>query len=145
MKPGSFRMLPLPALLCAALGYGSSPAVLAEDLSTRSGPQLYQQFCASCHGKAGEGDGPVAPFFKLLPPDLTLIARRSGGTFPTERIRRIVDGRSILPPHGAREMPVWGMEFAWATDDPLVGREVADAAIGRLVEYLRAIQKPPAR
>lgn len=133
------RTLPAAALaLCAA------PAVFGAELSTSSGAQLYRQFCASCHGKGGEGDGPVAPFFKLKPPDLTLIAKRSGGVFPAERVRRIVDGREAPAPHGAREMPVWGIEFAMTADDPATSKAAADAAIGKLVEYLRSIQKAPA-
>ncbi|HXC57989.1 MAG TPA: c-type cytochrome [Steroidobacteraceae bacterium] len=133
---------PIMALLCAtglALS-GLNPAQ-AEDLSTSSGAQLFKHYCASCHGKNGTGDGPVAPFFKLLPPDLTQIARRSGGTFPGERVRRIIDGREGVPPHGTREMPVWGLEFAMTSPDAATGRAAADASIDRLVQYLKSIQK----
>jgi mono/diheme cytochrome c family protein len=125
-------------LLCALAGMSGA---LAEDLSTSSGAQLFQRFCASCHGRSGEGNGPVAPFFKLAPPDLTLISRRSGGKFPAERTRRIIEGRDSLPPHGPREMPVWGMEFAMTAEHEASARAVADANIARLVEYLRTIQK----
>jgi hypothetical protein len=41
-------------------------------------------------------------------PDLTLLARRHGGTFPEDEVRKIIDGRTTLPPHGSREMSVWG-------------------------------------
>ena len=116
------------------------PAVRAQDLSAYSGAQLFHRFCASCHGAGGEGNGPVAPFFKLLPPDLTQISRRSGGSFPAERIRRIVDGRENPPPHGAREMPVWGLEFAMTSEQPQA-QAAADASISRLVDYLKSIQK----
>jgi mono/diheme cytochrome c family protein len=116
------------------------PVAHAQDLSAYSGAQLFRRFCASCHGASGEGNGPVAPFFKLLPPDLTQISRRSGGSFPTERIRRIVDGRESPAPHGAREMPVWGLEFTMTSEQPQA-QAIADASITRLVEYLRSIQK----
>lgn len=116
------------------------PATQAQDLSVYTGAQLFHRFCASCHGASGEGNGPVAPFFKLLPPDLTQISRRSGGSFPAERIRRIIDGRENPPPHGAREMPVWGLEFAMTSEQPQA-RAVADASITRLVDYLKSIQK----
>jgi mono/diheme cytochrome c family protein len=143
MNCQTLRMRSIPALLCATLTLALLPPAFAEDLSALTGPQLYRQYCGSCHGRAGEGNGPVAPFFKLLPPDLTEIARRSGGTYPAERVRRIIDGREMLTPHGAREMPVWGFAFAMAADDAAVGRAMADTAIARLVEYLRSIQKPP--
>ena len=116
-------------------------AAVAEDLSTSSGAQLFNRYCASCHGKGGQGDGPVAPFFKLMPPDLTLISRRNGGSFPADRVHRIIDGRQAISPHGAREMPVWGFEFEWTATDPAGARAAAESSIGKLVEYLRSIQK----
>ena len=128
-----------------ALALAAAPASFAEDLATSTGAQLYRQFCASCHGAGGHGDGPVAPFFKLQPPDLTQIAKRNGGEFPLERVRRILDGTANLPPHGAREMPVWGIEFAMAADDPATGRQVAQSTITRLAEYLRSMQQAPPR
>jgi mono/diheme cytochrome c family protein len=132
----------LRGLLCIVLACAWTAAMPAEDLSTSSGAQLYRQYCASCHGKGGEGDGAVAPFFGLKPLDLTLINRRSGGTFPTERVRRIVDGREVPAPHGTREMPVWGMQFGMTEGKPADAEAAARAAIDRLVEYLRSIQKP---
>jgi mono/diheme cytochrome c family protein len=117
-----------------------APVAVAEDLSTYSGEELFGRFCASCHGLKGEGEGPVAPFFRVAPPDLTEIARRHGGEFPYERVREIIDGRKILAPHGWREMPVWGREFITAEGDTPEGRARADALINRLVDYLRSLQ-----
>jgi mono/diheme cytochrome c family protein len=127
---------------CVALSALSVTALPAytQDLSMYSGAQLFRRFCASCHGAKGEGDGPVAPFFKLMPPDLTQISRRSSGSFPAERVRRIIDGRERVLPHGAREMPVWGLELAMASTQPNA-QAAADAGIARLVEHLRSIQK----
>jgi mono/diheme cytochrome c family protein len=122
------------------LGTGNHAAI-AQQLAGSSGAQLFRQYCASCHGRSGHGDGPVAPFFKLSPPDLTQISRRSGGTFPTERVRRTIDGRENPAPHGAREMPVWGLQFEMTDDPPARSRAEAEAAIQRLVEYLRALQR----
>jgi mono/diheme cytochrome c family protein len=117
----------------------------AEDFSGYSGEQLYQRFCASCHGTDARGDGPVAPTLKVLVPDLTRLTRRQGEDFPMERMRRIIDGREILAAHGARRMPVWGYEFASATvSEPDAGEKEAGTLIDKLVEYLRSIQNPPA-
>jgi mono/diheme cytochrome c family protein len=133
----------VPKYLTLLLALAGMSGAFAEDLSAYSGAQLFQRFCASCHGKLGAGDGPVAPFFKLSPPDLTMISRRSGGQFPTDRVRRIIDGREILYPHGVREMPVWGLEFALSASDPASARarSKAESNITLLVEYLRSIQK----
>ncbi len=136
LSPQSLRAAFVLPLLLAGLS-----AAHAEDLSTSSGAQLFKRYCASCHGQGGQGDGPVAPFFKLLPPDLTLISRRSGGSFPAERVRRIIDGREAISPHGAREMPVWGLEFEWTATQPDAARAASETSIAKLVEHLRSIQK----
>ena len=74
----------------------------------QSGPYLYRVFCASCHGETGKGDGPVADLLKRPPGDLTQIARRAGGNFPRDAVIRTIDGRTLVPAHGPREMPIWG-------------------------------------
>ncbi|MGC2459846.1 MAG: cytochrome c [Steroidobacteraceae bacterium] len=112
----------------------------AEELSGYSGAQLYQRFCASCHGSRGFGDGPVASSLKSMVPDLTQITKRHGGTFPADQVRRIIDGRAVQPPHGTREMPVWGYEFRSAGAADESGPRSADELIGRLLDYLRSIQ-----
>ncbi len=127
----------------AALALGTilaAPTSSAEELSTYTGAQLYTRFCAACHGRTAEGNGPVAPFFKLAPPDLTQLAKRRGGEFPTEKLQQIIDGRANLAPHGSRQMPVWGIEFVSAEGTAAEGRAGADTLIARLVEYLRSLQ-----
>lgn len=109
----------------------------AAELTSYSGAELYQRFCASCHGRSGLGDGPVASQLKVLVPDLTRLARRHGGEYPAEDVRRIVDGRSVHMAHGTRTMPVWGYEFRAAGD---TASGAADELVRRLVEYLRSIQ-----
>ncbi len=118
---------------------GLSLEVRSEELSGYSGAQLYHRFCASCHGADAHGDGPVAESLHVMVPDLTLIARRHGGTFPAEQLRKIIDGRMVLPPHGQRDMPVWGFEFRAAAPAGQDDR-INDELIDRLVEYLRTLQ-----
>jgi len=128
------------ALLWLAHG---SPAS-AEDLTGYTGPQLYSQFCASCHGRQGHGDGPVASSLKVEVPDLTRIAARQGGKFPDDKIRAIIDGRTILMAHGSRTMPIWGMAFRVASGQTPQAEFQTQAMIGQLMEFLRSIQHPPA-
>jgi mono/diheme cytochrome c family protein len=116
-----------------------SPPSRAEELSGYSGAQLYRRFCASCHGPDAHGDGPVAASLRVLVPDLTLLANRHGGTFPADQVRKIVDGRTVQPPHGSRDMPVWGTEFQ-AAAPPGSDQRNGDDLIDRLVDYLRGIQ-----
>lgn len=128
------RLLPLLAL-------ATIPA-FAQDYSQHTGAQLFSRFCASCHGAQGRGDGPVAPTLKVEVPDLARLVRRPGDPFPTEQVRRIVDGRTILAAHGARRMPVWGYEFATATaSEPESGAAQAAVLVDRLVEHLRTLQR----
>jgi mono/diheme cytochrome c family protein len=113
----------------------------AEDLSTYSGPALFRAYCASCHGADALGSGPVASSLRVEVPDLTQIARRHGGRFPAEQIRRIIDGRAALPPHGTRDMPVWGHAFRVATGNDPQSEAQSDRLIDLLVQYLQSIQR----
>lgn len=107
------------------------------------GDNLYKAYCASCHGLDGRGNGPMAAWMKVQPPDLTRIAARNGGEFPLARIDRIISGRTIssaeaLPSgHGAPAMPVWGPVFSQVTRDQDLGK----VRIDNLARYLRDIQR----
>jgi mono/diheme cytochrome c family protein len=101
----------LPSSFAAVALVLSSGSVFAQPgtfaLGDLSGAELYARFCASCHGDGARGDGPVAPTLAALVPDLTRISERYG-EFPADRLRQIIDGRSLVPAHGTRYMPVWG-------------------------------------
>ena len=106
------------------------------------GSLLYRTHCASCHGADGRGDGAVAPYLRIPPADLTRIAARNSGVFPAERIRRIIDGRQVVPAHGRTDMPVWGPIFGRS---PVIPDEVAiDRTLGALVDHIRSLQERPA-
>jgi hypothetical protein len=66
--------------------------------------------CASCHGDDGKGRGPLAARLKRRPSDLTAIARKNSGVFPTTKVYQQIDGRTA--PHGQSDMPVWGCRHA---------------------------------
>ncbi len=124
-------------LLMAGLSFSAGAA----DFSSWSGEQLFQRFCASCHGKTGEGDGPVASAVSVMVPDLTRLAKRHGGKFDEQKIRDIIDGRSVVVAHGTRYMPVWGYEF-WVEEgaDATAEAEV-QTIIDKLIAYLHSIQR----
>ena len=111
---------------------GSATVASADEPSAiERGAELFQQYCASCHGRAGYGDGPVGPSLMVEPADLTRISARNGGEFPMRRVSEQIDGRTSVPAHGPREMPVWGY---------LLEGEAGDATAS-VVEYLRSIQR----
>jgi mono/diheme cytochrome c family protein len=102
-----------------------------------TGRALYLTHCATCHGKAGRGDGPMAPYLSVAPTNLATISTRHQGVFPTELIQRIVDGRQALTLHGS-SMPVWGDALSPAGN--AAADEAAAAKIRAIVAYLRSIQ-----
>jgi mono/diheme cytochrome c family protein len=103
-----------------------------------AGSQLFRTYCGSCHGTDARGSGPLAAQLRRPPPDLTTFTMRNGGLFPSERVRRIIDGRDITS-HGDSAMPVWGDAFRRSRDG-LTEAAVA-ARIGAIVRYLEAIQQ----
>jgi mono/diheme cytochrome c family protein len=100
------------------------------------GHELYDQYCAVCHGANGKGDGPLADDLKVRPADLTEISKRRSGKFPEVEVREIIDGRHKVRGHGGGEMPVWGRVFSRST----FGEVEVDAKLDALVAYLRSIQ-----
>lgn len=73
-----------------------------------SGRALYADYCASCHGAEGRGDGPAAAGLGKRPADLTGISARNGGVFPMVRVMSVIDGytrrgdrSSVMPELGA--------------------------------------------
>jgi mono/diheme cytochrome c family protein len=99
---------------------------------------LFRTHCATCHGADARGNGPLAEQMRRMPPDLTTFTMRNGGVFPSERVRRIIDGRDVTS-HGDREMPVWGDVFR-------IPRGTAETSaagdrIASIVRYLEGIQQ----
>jgi mono/diheme cytochrome c family protein len=138
-----------PALSAVIVIAALVPAVAEERLHVydpvlgKQGAQAFHQYCAACHGVSARGDGPTAESLKTRPADLTAIAKRRGGTFPSREIAQFIDGRAAVAAHGSRDMPVWGERFAEEARDPKGGETIARGNIASLVEYLRWIQKPP--
>jgi mono/diheme cytochrome c family protein len=114
------------------------PIVPAGATSMLSGREIFQFYCASCHGPRGTGDGPVATSLRTQPPDLTTIASRKG-YFPADDLRRFVAGAEPMPSaHGSREMPVWGPFFRHL--QPRDG--LADIRVENVVSFVESLQKP---
>ncbi len=90
-----------------ALAALTSGAAIAQDLNVQDGNDLYRTYCWQCHGFEATGDGPMAEMLAIRTPDLTKLAARNDGVFPTELVAQQVDGRSPLLAHGG-EMPIFG-------------------------------------
>jgi len=100
--------------------------------------ERYRRNCGACHGLDARGDGIVSSLMTPKPVDLTKIKVECGGTFPTERLVRIIDGRETMRAHGDSNMPVWGVDLSHNGD---VDDETVDAWIRSIVDYLETIQE----
>ena len=67
MKP--IQGFAMSLIVCGAVIFGT---ILATDAaSVEEGKKLYGQYCASCHGQSGKGDGPAAAALNPKPRDHT--------------------------------------------------------------------------
>jgi mono/diheme cytochrome c family protein len=133
--------LVLVAAVASVPGHRGSAQFDAVTLDDYSGAEIFERFCASCHGEAARGNGPVAGTLNVMVPDLTTIEMRYG-EFPATMIRDVIDGRGIdMRAHGTRTMPVWGYEFWIEEGGDVVAQSSVKAVIIKLVDYLRSLQR----
>jgi mono/diheme cytochrome c family protein len=146
------RILVVAVLACAAATLGAQaepqpprnidslqqkPGASKAAGSSDQGAQLFRTYCAACHGANGRGAGPASEQFRKIPPDLTKYTVNNGGVFPSERVRRIIDGTGVAA-HGDRDMPVWGDAFQGGREG--LTAEAAKARIDLIVRFLESIQ-----
>lgn len=105
--------------------------------SAASGPEMYANYCASCHGKDAKGNGPAASALKVPPTDLTTLAKRNGGKFPEDHVAAVLSGKTMMPAHGSSEMPIWGKVF-WTLSEGHKGE--VQTRIANLIKYLESLQ-----
>lgn len=106
------------------------------------GRTAYLENCASCHGVDGTGDGPLARGLSTAPPDLTTIAARNGGVFPTNQVMSTIDGLD-RGEHFSAAMPEFGAGDMGATvivEEDGLGTPVPMQLLA-LAEYLESIQR----
>lgn len=100
------------ALALAGALFVTFAANAQQGINAGLGRHEFHNRCAPCHGSLGKGDGDMANSLVKRPADLTILARQNNGTFPADRVRAIIDGRSAdIAAHGKREMPIWGQEY----------------------------------
>ena len=132
-------------LAAGVLACTSSSSHRGDDERARilDGGNLFQGYCASCHGRDAKGQGPVAAMLKVPPPDLTQIALRNGGHFDSSKVAAFIDGRVDVIAHGRREMPVWGRIYDDRNEN-IMSEEtlLSSAMISAIVDYLQSVQLP---
>jgi len=130
------RVLVLASALILPLG----PAAAADD-EVAIGKQNYLRYCGSCHGPKAKGDGLLSGTLNQKPADLTLIARKNGGKFPTAVIVSFIDGSKPVAAHGDREMPVWGEVLKEEAPGAPAQDRAVQLKITSIVNYLKSIQQ----
>lgn len=127
------RLYSLAALRASAATVGEAAlAALPEQGSTS-----FRQHCAGCHGRYGEGDGPMAAHQAVVLKDLRGLSDRNRGEFPRDYARQIIDGRDTRWLHGPEGKPVWGDIFG----SEGTGADAADGTIEDLLDFLEAVQR----
>jgi mono/diheme cytochrome c family protein len=134
-------------LLCAllitlcSLGVAQEPRVInipARHTSASSGKQMFDAYCAACHGKEGKGDGPVAAALKAPPADLTVLARRNSGKYPSLKVAQAITGDAGISAHGSKEMPIWGPVFMSISHQH---ESEVHLRVANLTEYIKSLQQ----
>jgi mono/diheme cytochrome c family protein len=104
--------------------------------SAASGEEMFNTYCAVCHGKDGKGDGPAASEFKIPPANLTLLSVNSDGKFPADHVAETIrTGPRDAKAHGSKDMPVWGPVFA-----SMGGNGQVEQRIYNLTKYIESLQ-----
>jgi len=129
----------MSALLVAALGDPGRVSA-QEQVVLTSGKLEYQQYCASCHGTEGKGNGPMSSLWKKPPADLTLLSQKHNGQFPFWRVYRTIDGREEVMSHGPRAMPIWGAHFLMQEGGAPLDEHTVLGRILALVYYVESLQ-----
>jgi len=93
-------------------------AVKTSDASVKAGDASYKKNCASCHGKAGAGDGTKAKTLETFP-----------GNFANADFQNQTDGTIF-----------YQIKFG-RMDMPKYDKKIEDAEIWNIVNYIRTLKK----
>ena len=105
--------------------------------SANSGFEMFDSYCAPCHGKDGKGNGPAATSLKNPPANLTELAKKNNGKFPADHVVKVLKS-GVSGAHGSTEMPVWGPLLSQVS-----GRDerIVQMRIANLVHYVESLQQ----
>jgi mono/diheme cytochrome c family protein len=124
--------------IIATTSVGAATDGAGQTAQIAEGKQKYAFYCASCHGTEGRGDGTLGKSLRKRPADLTQLAKKNQGQFPTDTVGKLIDGRSGDEAHLKGDMPIWGDVFSKSQTN--TSPEDVKARIDALVKYLETIQ-----
>ena len=103
-----------------------------------SGKAMFKQYCAACHGLDAKGHGPARAALKVPAADLTTLAKRHGGEFPTDLVTNVLRFGPGVAAHGSSDMPTWGGIFQYMDN---YNQAVVQKRIKNLIDYLMSLQE----
>jgi mono/diheme cytochrome c family protein len=112
--------------------------VQVKPTSAASGKEMYDTYCAVCHGKDGKGNGPAADALKSAPTDLTKLAANNAGKYPSDKVSNAIRGDGNIPAHGTKDMPIWGNLFWHMSQGHQSEVQLRIANLNRHIESLQA-------
>jgi mono/diheme cytochrome c family protein len=128
-----------------ALVFASAPVLMSQQKPVSpasggapvelSGKEMFKTYCATCHGEDAKGHGPATAALKVAPPDLTQLAKRNHGTFPSAYVNNVIVHGVNTPAHGSASMPIWGAIFVGINDQRTIV-----VRVNRLCDYLETLQ-----
>jgi hypothetical protein len=137
-KENDMKRMPLLFFVFGAILFFGLARLMAERIfpinplpmtSASSGEEMYSVYCASCHGREARGGSA---------PDLTTLAKRNKGTFPTVLVKETIRGEARVDAHGPKDMPAWGVVFRYVGSG---SRLEIDVRINNLTEYIKSVQE----
>ena len=135
---GSCFLAALLLLAAVALNAQSKEVKTVPIQPTRatSGSEMFNSYCAPCHGKNARGNGPAATSLKNPPANLTELSLKNNGKFPAEHVTATLKS-GVSGAHGSSDMPVWGPLFSQVSgrDNALVQMRISN-----LIRYLESLQ-----
>jgi mono/diheme cytochrome c family protein len=117
------------SVMIALIVHAAPPEPAAQEGSAEHGKVIYDQWCLSCHGPQGKGDGPEAPF--LSPRPGSLLSAATSVKTDAELLGVITNGKLRTA------MPAW--------KDRLTEQQRLDvlAYVRSLIRFHRSLTPPP--
>ena len=139
-KVSVFGTISLTFVAFAAYGQAQPNDVKREPIgmtSAASGSEMFNSYCAPCHGKDAKGNGPAATSLRIPPVNLTQLAKKNNGKFPGDHVASVLR-KGVAGAHGSSDMPVWGPLFSSVSgrDDSIIQMRISN-----LIHYLESLQE----
>lgn len=133
-------ILAIIAAFAVAQQNQSAPTIKRVPISntpSNSGKEMFNSYCAVCHGTDAKGSGPAASAMKTVPTDLTGLAKKNDGKYPASHVAAVIRGQASTPSHGSQDMPIWGPLFS-SIDQGRQGQ--VQQRVANLVAYVEGLQ-----